>query len=233
MQQASARAFGLVAILLLSTTLAIVSPSAGAESALDIEILDTKVNPANNHTYHLLSASSWTEAAQAARGLEGFLVTVDDEAENSWLHETWGNDGNVTRHLWTGLNDATEEGVFRWHDGTPFLHRQWGADQPSMTDVEDYVHITGPNMGSLEPGEWNDLENDPQYFPVYGVVEIGPGADFALRFDGDDDHVTTDDDNSLKEPSTTGELTIEARINPVDVDGIHTVVMYGDHGYGL
>ena len=124
MQHASARALGLVALLLLSTTLAVVSPTAGAESALDIEVLDTKVNPANNHTYHLLSASSWTEAAQAARGLEGFLVTVDDEAENSWLHTTWGNDGNVTRHLWTGLNDAGEEGVFRWHDGTPFLHRQ-------------------------------------------------------------------------------------------------------------
>ena len=82
MQPASARALGLVALLLLSTTLAVVSPTAGAESALDIEVLDTKVNPANNHTYHLLSASSWTEAAQAARGLEGFLVTVDDEAEN-------------------------------------------------------------------------------------------------------------------------------------------------------
>ena len=233
MHKGSTRALALVSLLVFSTTLAVITPSAGAESALDIEVLDTKVNPANNHTYHLLSASSWTDAAQAARGLEGFLVTVDDETENTWLHDTWGDDGNVTRHLWTGLNDAAEEGVFRWHDGTPFLHRQWGQDQPSMTDVEDYVHITGPNMGSLAPGEWNDLENDPQYFPVYGVVEIGPGADFALRFDGNDDHVMTDDDSSLKEPATSGELTIEARINPADVDGIHTVVMYGDHGYGL
>ena len=83
------RALALVALLVLSTTLAALSPSAGAESSLDIEVLDTKVNPANNHTYHLLSASSWTEAAQAARGLEGFLVTVDNEAENTWLHETW------------------------------------------------------------------------------------------------------------------------------------------------
>lgn len=47
MQDASARALALVSILLLSTTLAVVSPSAGAESALDIEVLDTKVNPAN------------------------------------------------------------------------------------------------------------------------------------------------------------------------------------------
>ena len=233
MQDGRPRAVALVALLILSTTLAVLSPGAGAESALDVEVLDTKVNPANNHTYHLLSASSWTEAAQAARGLDGFLVTVDDEAENTWLHETWGNDGNVTRHLWTGLNDAAEEGVFRWHDGTPYIHRQWGADQPSMTDEEDYVHITGPNMGSIQPGDWNDLENDPQYFPVYGVVELGPGADFALRFDGEDDHIITADDTTLRAPSTAGELTIEARIHPTDLDGIHTVVMYGDHGYGL
>lgn len=89
MQDARPRALALVGLLVLSTTMAVLSPTAGAESSLDIEVLDTKVNPANNHTYHLLSASSWTEAAQAARGLEGFLVTVDDEAENTWLHETW------------------------------------------------------------------------------------------------------------------------------------------------
>ncbi|DAC11216.1 MAG TPA: hypothetical protein D7I09_01200, partial [Candidatus Poseidoniales archaeon] len=106
MQHGSHRALALVSLLVLSTTMAVVAPTAGAESSLDIQVIDTKVNPANNHTYHLLSASSWTEAAQAARGLEGFLVTVDDEAENSWLHATWGNDGNVTRHLWTGLSDA-------------------------------------------------------------------------------------------------------------------------------
>ena len=54
-----------------------------------------------------------------------------------------------------------------------------------------------------------------------------------MRFDGEDDHVITDDDTSLRAPSTEGELTIEARVYPTDIDGIHTVVMYGDYGYGL
>ena len=35
-------------------------------------------------------------------------------------------------------------------------------------------------MGTIDPATWNDLEDDPQYFPVYGVVEIGEGADYAL-----------------------------------------------------
>ena len=52
---------------------------------------------------------------------------------------------------------------------------------PSEGGDEDYVHIASTNMGNIDPGTWNDLENDPQYFPVYGVVEIGSGADYALR----------------------------------------------------
>ena len=49
MKNGPPRALALVALLVLSTTLAVLSPPAGAESSLDIEVLDTKVNPANNH----------------------------------------------------------------------------------------------------------------------------------------------------------------------------------------
>ena len=49
----------------------------------DIEILETAINPANNHTYHLLSASSWSDAASVARSLDGFLVTIDDAEEDA------------------------------------------------------------------------------------------------------------------------------------------------------
>ena len=39
--------------------------------------------------------------------------------------------------------------------------------------------FTSPNnMGNIMPQTWNDLENNPEYFPVYGVVEVGAGADF-------------------------------------------------------
>ncbi|MGB0603149.1 MAG: hypothetical protein ACPGNS_06095, partial [Candidatus Poseidoniaceae archaeon] len=59
--------------------------TSAASEIEDIEVLQTVVNPANNHTYHLLSASSWSDAASVARSLGGFLVTVDDADEDQWL----------------------------------------------------------------------------------------------------------------------------------------------------
>ena len=195
----------------------------------EIEVLQTAVNPENNHTYHLLSASSWSDAATVARSLGGFLVTVNDGLEDQWLFDTFASDEDTTRHLWIGLSDHQEEGDYRWHDGTPFTYRNWGDGQPGDGDDEDYVHITGTNMGTIDPASWNDLEDDPQYFPVYGVVEIGEGADYALRFDGDDDHIEIDEEI----PNWNNSISIEAWVNVPDSSGIQFITMYGDYGWGL
>ena len=180
------KAFLLVALFLLSLCSPLLSTAMG-ESAEEMSVLHTAVNPNNNNTYHLLVASSWEDAASYALSLGGFLVTVDDASENEWIVDTFSTWDNQSRHLWIGLSDDAQEGQYRWHDGTPFLYRNWGDAQPSEGGDEHYIHIAGTNMGNIEPGTWNDLENDPQYFPVYGVVEVGPGADYALRFDGETD----------------------------------------------
>lgn len=221
--------FGLLLILLLSSLSPILASTSG-ENSTGIEILHTAINPANNNTYYLLSESTWTESAEAARGLGGFLVTVDDADENDWLFDTFASFDNQTRHLWIGLSDADDEGNFRWHDGTPFFYRSWGDGQPGQGGDEDYVHITGTNMGNIQPGDWNDLEDDPQYFPVYGVVEVGPGADYALRFDGIDDYVEADTESGF---DLDGELTISADIYPYNSDGTQFIAMLGDYGYGI
>ena len=222
------KAILLTALMLLVTASPFVS-TASANEVQDIEVLDTVVNPANNHTYHLLSASSWSDAASVARSLGGFLVTIDDADEDQWIFDTFAVNNDTTRHLWIGLSDHQSEGDYRWHDGTPFTYRNWGDGQPGSGDDEDYVHITGTNMGSIDPATWNDLEDDPQYFPVYGVVEIGEGADYALRFDGDDDHIVIDEDM----PDWGNQIEIEAWVNVADTDGIQFITMYGDYGWGL
>ena len=222
------KAILLTALMLLVSATPFVSTSS-ANEVQDIEVLDTVINPANNHTYHLLSASSWSDAASVARSLGGFLVTIDDANEDQWIFDTFAVNNDTTRHLWIGLSDHQSEGDYRWHDGTPFTYRNWGDGQPGSGDDEDYVHITGTNMGSIDPATWNDLEDDPQYFPVYGVVEIGEGADYALRFDGDDDHIVIDEEL----PEWGDHIEIEAWVNVADSEGIQFITMYGDYGWGL
>ena len=219
----------LILMMLASTTL--VAMTQADSSVLDeIDIMHTAVNPDNNKTYHLLSASSWEDAAFKARSLDGYLTTIDNADENTWVFDTFANFGDQSRHLWIGLNDVQEEGIYRWHDGTPFLYRNWGVDQPTGGDDSDYVHIASTNMGNIDPETWNDLENNPEYFPVYGVVEVGPGADFSLRFDGVEDHIVIDHDEGL---IANGTLNIEATIKASSLDGIRFITMKGDYGWGM
>ena len=215
--------------LFLISLLTPLSSNVSAEESDEITILHTAINPENNNTYHLLSAASWEDSASAARGLNGFLTTIDDIEENNWIFDTFADFDEQSRHLWTGLSDYDEEGFYKWHDGTPFYYRNWGQDQPSSGGDEDYVHIASTNMGNIMPGSWNDLENDPQYFPVYGVVEIGPGADYALRFDGIDDFIISEEEL----PDWEGHLEIEAMVNMPDTNGISFITMLGDYGWGL
>ena len=226
---------GLTVTLVMIFFLSSLSPfftTVEAENSTGIEILDTVVNPANNHTYHLLSASSWEDAADAARGLNGFLSTVDDAEENQWLFDTFASFDNQSRHLWIGLSDHDDDGYYKWHDGTPFYYNNWGDSQPSEGGDEDYVHIASTNMGNIMPTSWNDLENDPQYFPVYGVVEVGEGADFSLRFNGEGDHVVVEHDSDFNF-SDTGELYLEAWIYPFTDEGVQFIMMKGDYGWGM
>ncbi|MBL8881124.1 MAG: hypothetical protein JNG88_18600, partial [Phycisphaerales bacterium] len=83
-----------------------------------LSVLDTRVNPANGHTYHLLAGGSWTAAQATAVALGGNLATVNDQAEHDWINAQWHNWQGVDRDLWIGLTDAAQEGNFVWIDGS-------------------------------------------------------------------------------------------------------------------
>lgn len=134
------------------------------------------INPANNHSYYLLDFSSWTDAEAKAISLDGHLVTINDEDENVWVTETFGNFGGMTYNLlWIGLNDAAEEGTFVWTSGEPVNYTNWHAGEPNGAyPGEDYAHI----HKLYGNGEWVDRRNTDVY-RLYGVVEVpfqNPGA---------------------------------------------------------
>lgn len=136
-------------------------------------ILDTAVNPANGHTYHLLDNSNWTTAENQAVLLGGHLVTINDSAENSWVWDRWA----TGRSLWIGFTDAAMEGTFRWVSGEPVTFTSWRAGEPNDGNGvgEDYTYMYSTGFGLDR--RWNDYQNNSTVGPeplLYGVVEIVP-----------------------------------------------------------
>jgi hypothetical protein len=80
------------------------------------------------HTYTLTPRSmSWTEAEAEAQRLGGHLVTINDEAEQAWVSETFGGWGGW--YFWLGMNRTAV--AWRWASGEPVSYTNWGAGQPS------------------------------------------------------------------------------------------------------
>src|SRR5256714_10353536 len=76
-------------------------------------VIGPVINPANQHTYYLLSAATWTDSQAFAQSLGGNLATINDALENTWVFQTFGQ----SRDLWIGFNDQQIEGTFTWVSG--------------------------------------------------------------------------------------------------------------------
>lgn len=136
-----------------------------------VPILDTQVNAETHNTYHLLAASSWTDAQRTARELGGHLVTINDASEENWVWTTFNSGG--PKLLWNGLNDADRDGEFTWVSGEPVEYANWRAGQPSGNEY--FVQMG--HWESPYPRTWNDLADDNIGFEgkVFGVVEVYSG----------------------------------------------------------
>jgi hypothetical protein len=132
----------------------------------------------SDHAYFLIQADSWLESEAEAGALGGHLATVNDEAEQLWLLDTFGAlDGS--RSLWIGLR-REDDGVFRWVSGEPVTYENWLDGQPdNALGGEGYVHLLNVGNEYGHPaGLWNDLANSktlfPTFNPISGVAEVVP-----------------------------------------------------------
>lgn len=155
-----------IAMGLAFVVLSLARPAAAAVVAGPI------VNPANGHEYSLLQAATWADAEAEAIALGGHLVTIDDDAENDWVWETFQPHGGP---FWIGLNDVIQEGVHVWADGTPTSYTNWwvgGGEPNDAGGVEDAVEINNYL--------WNDRNGAVL---LEGVVEVAPIAPRWVRVD--------------------------------------------------
>src|SRR2546427_11899722 len=89
------------------------------------------VNPANSHSYYLLSQNTWNNAEREAVSLGGHLATIHSLAENQWIFDTFGSFGGIDRALWIGLSDRDVKGTFRWVSGDPVVFTNWASGEPN------------------------------------------------------------------------------------------------------
>ena len=118
------------------------------------------VDPANHHSYYLLSADTWTQSEAEAKTLGGDLATIRNAAENTWVFDKFSGG---QRNLWIGLNDGGFTGSFSWASSEPFAYSNWdvAAGQPNL-GPERWDFIVKGNLGNGEaPEKWHDIIDNP------------------------------------------------------------------------
>ena len=137
------------------------------------------LNPSNGHAYYLVSRNSWTGAEAEAVTFGGHLVTVNDQAENDYIWNTFNQAAStsLSDHFWIGLNDAVTEGAFVWASGELISYTHWGMGEPNNDPGwggEDYVQMIAHPFNLVGPRDWNDANDSGSGLTPFGIVEVIP-----------------------------------------------------------
>jgi Ca2+-binding RTX toxin-like protein len=108
--------------------------------------------------YFLSDSAPWEGAQSQARSLGGNLVTINNQAEQDWLQNTFGK--NQT--FWIGATDKVTEGTFRWINGEISAFANWNKGEPNNVGNEDYAEL-------LNMGKWNDSGSTKKQ---KGIIEV-------------------------------------------------------------
>lgn len=78
------------------------------------------VNPANGHAYKKIQCKSWEDARAMAIAEGAHLVSINDEAEQEWLVETFGREPFLI-----GLTRLENQTEWQWTSGEPLAYMNW------------------------------------------------------------------------------------------------------------
>ncbi|MGK7899453.1 MAG: DUF4347 domain-containing protein [Xenococcus sp. (in: cyanobacteria)] len=124
----------------------------------------TEIFTYNGNEYRLTSTNlTWAQAQTEAESFGGNLVTINNEAEQDWLEDTFGG----TERFWTGLTDSGQEGEFEWTSGETVTYTNWAVNQPNNFG-------RGENFVALQKnGKWNDYSGG---IGLRGIIEVGSNS---------------------------------------------------------
>lgn len=104
------------------------------------------------HYYRSDGKYTWKDADSISRAEGGYLPTVNDSTEQSFLLSN-----NAGKNVWIGLSDHKSEGNFKWSNNETLSYTAWSTNQPDGKgkpgcdqNETDYVIMQKAN------GLWND-----------------------------------------------------------------------------
>lgn len=151
--------------ILVGISFAAVCYTAGAVSIVGGPLY----NPANSHSYYLLSAARWDDAELFSESLGGHLVTINDATENNWVFANFIS-GHPDLNPWTGLNDIGSPGIWHWASGEPVTYLNFAATEPNGVGAPPYgVNIFPESPYPYYAGQWNDA---PISDVIQGIAEV-------------------------------------------------------------
>ena len=153
--------------LALILALAALAPGAGAQ--FDAACTDGILNPATG-SYYLRTPTpmTYTQARAWAATAGGYLVAINDVAEQVWVATNFPSGFDQ----WIGLTDESSEGSFVWDSGEPVSFVNWALSEPNDGKCAGCV-CAEEDYGVMFPGGlWNDVPNDGCFGPIFGIVEV-------------------------------------------------------------
>jgi hypothetical protein len=115
----------------------------------------------DGHCYWLGSPDKdYAGARQACQDWGGTLVAITSEAEQSFLHETFGSSPD----RWIGLAAPAPLGPYVWETGEPLGFTKWNTGEPSDLPGELCVLLAGPAYPESW-GNWNNIACTPTTAP--------------------------------------------------------------------
>jgi Lectin C-type domain len=125
--------------------------------------------PGGTSNYYLVQASTWNLGESIAVALGGHLVTITDEAENTFVRDSVLSFDQQPRRAWIGLSSPQLDGTFVWSSGDTSAFRHWIPGEPNNLDGLEY---TAEMVNILDfNGRWNDVPFD-HAATRFGIVEV-------------------------------------------------------------
>ncbi|MFZ4740357.1 MAG: T9SS type A sorting domain-containing protein [Bacteroidales bacterium] len=130
------------------------------------------------HTYEVVKElKNWTNAAACAVERGGYLVEINDQAEQTYIYNqiqaagvsstyTQVMDGGGTAYIWIGANDKFTEGSWKWdgtntNTGTSFWNGQGAAGVGGGSAVNNaFINWGGKSTGTInEPDDYGNQQD--------------------------------------------------------------------------